>query len=278
MFETVYVARHGFRLNWVMSHWDPITGTPRDPPLAAYGIAQAEQLASYFSSLPEDQRPTAIFSSPFYRCLQTSTPVAKALGLPLHVEHGIMEWYSPVKEGTGLHPRPGTATSLKAYFPDIDDSYSSTWLPSRLGETPDQVQKRTDDFLEAFAPRFESGGHPPGQHTRILFVGHAASCITLIKSLAGSKAEGKKLRIGCCSVTTLRRDAGAEKGVILGAYDIAGLAEAHFLTNGVERDWGFEDISVDETGRVVDDPGDPGTEGQVEENFGLQISRPSAHM
>ncbi|KAG9032290.1 hypothetical protein FRB95_001611 [Tulasnella sp. JGI-2019a] len=189
-----------------------------------------------------------------------------------------MEWYSPAKPGTGLHPRPGTAASLKAFFPELDVSYGSTWLPTRLGETPEQVQKRTDDFLEAFASRLESTDHP-GRHTKILFVGHAASCITLIKSLAGSNANGKSLRIGCCSLTTMKREAGKDKAAVLGAYEIVGrVAEASFLTNGAEREWGFEDISIDETGKVVDDPGEPGTENEVEENVGLQILPPSARM
>ena len=41
------------------------SGLPRDPPLAAYGLTQAQELAEYFLSLPEDQRPTIILSSPY---------------------------------------------------------------------------------------------------------------------------------------------------------------------------------------------------------------------
>ncbi|KAG8961293.1 hypothetical protein FRC03_005551 [Tulasnella sp. 419] len=88
MLETVYIARHGFRLNWVTTNWTSATGLPRDPPLASYGVDQAKELANYFLSLPEDQRPTAIYSSPYYRCLQTAAPTAAALKLPLYVEHG----------------------------------------------------------------------------------------------------------------------------------------------------------------------------------------------
>jgi len=57
-------------------------------------------------NLPQDERPTAIFSSPYCipylfslsliflipdhsdRCLQTVQPTAKALNLPIYVEHG----------------------------------------------------------------------------------------------------------------------------------------------------------------------------------------------
>lgn len=122
-------------------------------------------------------------------------------------------------------------------------------------------------------PRVEGGD--PGHHQRILFMGHAASCITLIKSLAGSKAVGLPLRIGTCSLTTLKRNApessADDRQPILGAFDLVGLAEAGFLEGGVERDWGFEDITVDETGRVIDDPGEKGTENETDDNAGLQI-------
>lgn len=104
-----------------------MTGLPRDPPLAAFGEVglshmglktyfdlavytqtQAQEVADYFRALPVEERPTAIFSSPFgqymlflshthielyrlhfkARCLQTSKPIAKALKLPIFVEHG----------------------------------------------------------------------------------------------------------------------------------------------------------------------------------------------
>ena len=68
--------------------------------------AQAQELADYFSSLPKEEQPTAIFSSPYCeystlqsgvllfqvvfsdRCLQTAKPVAIALNIPIYVEHG----------------------------------------------------------------------------------------------------------------------------------------------------------------------------------------------
>lgn len=286
MIETVYIARHGFRLNWVTTNWTSATGTARDPPLAAYGVTQAEQLAKHFASLPEAERPTAIFSSAFYRCLQTATPVATALNLPLYVEHGIGEWYSPVEAGTGLHPRPGNAHSLKQYFPLIDTSYSSTWLVSRHGESLEEVHRRTDDFLEAFVPRVEGGDPAPlahhassgvATHKKIILIGHAASCIMLIKSLAGSKVDGAEIRIGTCSVTRMEKES---EGGILGAFKVVGqMGDASFLTNGVERDWGFRDILVDETtGRVINDHGVAGSENEVDETSHGGLQLPSSKM
>ena len=53
------------------------TGIPSDPALASYGEKQAEELANHILTL---QPPVdAIYSSPFYRCLQTIKPVVEKL-------------------------------------------------------------------------------------------------------------------------------------------------------------------------------------------------------
>jgi len=266
--EKIYIARHGFRLNWVTTTWKSATGLPRDPPLAAYGEAQARELAEYFTSLPEDKRPTAIFSSPYYRCLQTAQPTAQALGIPIYIEHGISEWYSPVKPGTGLHPRPGSAASLQPYFSEIDPTWSSVWYPSQKGEDVLEVHDRTDSFLEVFFPQLERVF--PGKHKRILMVSHAATVITLARSLVGDR--DLPLRVGCCSLTELvpkLQENGKQR--ILGAWDAKKLADGSHLPQGSLREWGFEDIEI-EAGKVVEDPGVPGSEGLQEGPTGSQVA------
>jgi transcription factor C subunit 7 len=69
------------------------TGIPTDPPLVAHGVNQAEELADYLTRLdpPIDQ----IYSSPFYRCLQTLKPTTERLfsqgkaGGKVRVERGV---------------------------------------------------------------------------------------------------------------------------------------------------------------------------------------------
>lgn len=48
------------------------TGIPTDPPLTSKGVQQSKELAEHLSSIepPVD----VIYSSPFYRCLQTLKP------------------------------------------------------------------------------------------------------------------------------------------------------------------------------------------------------------
>ncbi|KJA29196.1 hypothetical protein HYPSUDRAFT_50685 [Hypholoma sublateritium FD-334 SS-4] len=271
MVEKVYVARHGFRLNWVSTAWKSPTGLPRDPPLTAYGETQAQELCEYFMSFPEHERPTAIFSSPYYRCLQTSRPLARALGIPIYVEHGIAEWYSPVEPGTGLHPRPGPTGALHALFPEIDPAWRTLFYPSRKGETVDELHVRIDAFLRAFRPAL-AARVPAERRRRLLFVTHAATTIALVRTLVGDAQ--LHMKVGCCSLTELdRRERADRSDRLVGAWTPVALAAGDHLKGGISREWGFEDIEV-EKGRVVEDPGVPGTEHERDEPIGLQLEDP----
>jgi len=255
-------------MNWVTTNWKSPTELPRDPPLAVYGENQAKELASYFASLPEDQRPTAIFSSPYYRCLQTSQPTSEALGVPIYVEHGISEWYSPVKAGTGLHPRPGSAQELRAYVPHIDPTWSSVWYASRKGESVEEAHERIAGLLGTLIPTIERTF--PGKHRRILLVSHAATVIALTRELMGERS--LPLRVGCCSLTVVTRD--TNRSEVLGAWNPVSLASGEHLAEGATRDWGFEDILIKD-GKVVEDDGIPGTEHEEDFPVGSQVATDS---
>ncbi|KAI0271369.1 histidine phosphatase superfamily [Gloeopeniophorella convolvens] len=259
--ETIYILRHGFRLNWVTTNWKSATGLPRDPPLAAFGETQAKEVADHFLSLPEDQRPTIIFSSPYYRCLQTAKPTSAALGIPIYVEHGLSEWYSPVAPGTGLHPRPGPASALQAFFPEIDPAWSSVYYSSRRGEDVDGVHARAAGALAALVPEV-ARRFPPAQHARVLLVSHAATTIALARALLGRRE--MPLRIACCSLSMFERAEGGS------GWAARVLGDGSHLKDGPQRDWGFEDIEIAD-GKVVHDHGVPGTEDEKDEPVGSQI-------
>lgn len=52
-----------------------------DTPLSDLGLEQARAMAHWFASLPEDQRPDVLMTSPFVRAQQTIACVADALGI-----------------------------------------------------------------------------------------------------------------------------------------------------------------------------------------------------
>ncbi|KAF9241329.1 histidine phosphatase superfamily [Melanogaster broomeanus] len=265
MIETIYIARHGFRSNWVDSNWKSVTGLSRDPPLAAYGEAQALELAKYIQSLPKDKQPTAIFSSPYYRCLQTSRPVAEHLSLPIYIDHGLSEWYSTALPGTGLLPRPKGATDLQSLFPEINASWSSIWLPSRKGEDVEELHARVAGFLDHFIHHVER--RTDINHKNILFVSHAATIIALCRGLLAQP--DLPLRVGCCTLSQLSRKLDADGASQWDAISLA--SSAHLSDQETLRDWGFEDIQTHGNGKVIHDAGVPGTEGEEDDTFGPQI-------
>ncbi|MGI5149340.1 histidine phosphatase family protein [Plantactinospora sp. CA-294935] len=57
-------------------------------PLSPVGLQQALDLVDTLAGL----RPTAVWSSPYLRAVQTVQPTARALGLPVHAQRDLREW------------------------------------------------------------------------------------------------------------------------------------------------------------------------------------------
>lgn len=101
----------------------------------------------------------------------------------------------------------------------------------------EEVHDRTAGFLEAFIPRVER----QLQHENILLVSHAATVITLVRELLADRA--LRFRVGCCVVSTATRKPDTSDRV-RGAWVAGRLGDGGFLTGGVQRDWGFEDVEL----------------------------------
>ena len=203
--------------------------------------------------------PDSVFSD---RCLQTAKPVSEALDVPIFVDHGatditslpfypsqsrkgISEWYSYVKPGTGLHPRPALPTTLKRFFLEISDSWSPLYFPTRKGESVEELHDRVGSFLELMHQRLEAPTSK--QHTKVLLVSHAATVIALAHELLDDR--DREMRIGCCTLTTLRRKDNPDS--VKGSYtDEAVASAAHLKRQDDLRDWGFQDIVLDTSGEV----------------------------
>lgn len=147
--------------------------------------------------------------------------------------------YSPLDPSAHLlHPRPGSPTSLSAHFPPntIHPTYQSTYYPSRLGETLEDLLLRAHLFLVAFLHRLEAE-HPEVKTVALL--GHAASVIALGRALTGDK--DLEVTAGCCTVSTYKLKGGkrAEGGAAatVGEWEITKNGYAGFLEKGVERNW-----------------------------------------
>ena len=69
--QTLFLIRHG-KPAAVWGEADD------DPGLDDAGRAQAEAARDHLLSLPEDQRPSRVVSSPLRRCRETAAPTAEA--------------------------------------------------------------------------------------------------------------------------------------------------------------------------------------------------------
>ncbi|KAK2594129.1 C6 zinc cluster transcription factor-like protein [Conoideocrella luteorostrata] len=212
--ERIYVVRHGFRSSWsvdpksgVYSGIPSPTGIQGDPALTSYGIDQSKEMGRHLMTLsPKVER---VYSSPFYRCLQTMAPFialqqqqiqngilepgrSHASGAPdsepllpeagyavtkILPEHGIREWFGSAPFD---HPEPAAPEVLKAMFPSYDETYVSAVKPSKRGETLEQLQERIAKALRVIIEQCDADG------TRaIVLCSHAAVIILIGRILTG---------------------------------------------------------------------------------------------
>jgi 8-oxo-dGTP diphosphatase len=130
-------------------------------PLVAEGVRQSEVIAEAIAPL----HPTALFSSPFLRCVQTLEPLAKATGLSV-VKHellaegvdfiGTVDWMHTLADGAVL-------CSHGDVIPEVIDALErrgmevSGFRESRKGSVW-VLERRNDVFTGGHAwppPRFE---------------------------------------------------------------------------------------------------------------------------
>lgn len=83
--KEIWITRHGFREDWVTDKPHLPTNLPNDPPLSQLGLEQAEELGACL----KDKGIQRVYSSPFYRVLQTVTPFVKATDTPLYIDNSM---------------------------------------------------------------------------------------------------------------------------------------------------------------------------------------------
>lgn len=236
--KKIYIARHGYRSNWLAPpHPDPPTGVDSDHPLLEHGEHQAVELAHYIQSL--DDKPQMIFSSPFYRCIQTSQCMSRFLGLPICVEKGIGEWFTLQRP---VHPVPASVEELSNFFDNLNRDYplDQFVVPSKDGEDEETVFARCTTFLSKFIP-YMAANFP--EIETVILVTHAATKIALGMALMGYSSPrdllkpehvlqgNKKLRAGACSLDRFEFD-GTNWNVTMNG-------NVEFLSLGEEMNWNF---------------------------------------
>lgn len=183
-----------FRSNWLVdpssgeyhAHLKSPTGIAADPTLTAHGVDQAKELAAHLIKL--DPPIERIFSSPYYRCLQTVQPFVDILAssdkpelATVLGETGLSEWYG---SAPFEHPTSASPQMLKGFFPAFDIDYEPAVTPSRTGETIAQLHDRVALALDAIIKRCNESGV-----RAILLCSHAATIIAIGRVLTGNMPE-----------------------------------------------------------------------------------------
>ena len=130
---SVWVVRHGERADVADGEWWITAKRPHDPPLTPLGLRQARAAGLALVG----QRVDCIYSSPFYRCVQTALGIAEALGggLKVKIEPGLgemlhHEWFDfpapNARAGTPYDAHMSTAALVATFGADrIDASYKT---------------------------------------------------------------------------------------------------------------------------------------------------------
>lgn len=189
------------------------TGIPADPPLTAHGVDQSNELAAHLAALepPID----AVYSSPYYRCLQTISPFvalrndhssrapargSAAAPLTIRPEKGLSEFYGVAPFD---HPVPAETSFLKKLFPAVDAEYRSRVVPPRKGESIEALYQRVRSAVENVIEQCDAEGH-----RAVVLCTHAAVVIALGRVLTGNIPEAVDVDdFGAytCGVSVFRR-------------------------------------------------------------------------
>ncbi|KAJ5388500.1 phosphoglycerate mutase family protein [Penicillium cosmopolitanum] len=251
--DTIYLTRHGHRLNWTIDHRTGVykaqfptpTGNPADPALTSHGVRQSEELAAHIIAPDFHPKPFRIYSSPFYRCLQTIQPSVEELkqkhkgiksqdgksaiqsrgqiepsaDMDVRLENGLGEWFGPTTFfDHPPHPEPSV---MRTHFPTMlhetpENKYSPLIHPSTRGETIAQLHNRVAAALEGIIADVDAeitaveASQSPEQRTSkaILICAHAASLIAMGRALTGNMPEDSSVEdfyVFTAGMSTFRR-------------------------------------------------------------------------
>ncbi|MEQ8998571.1 MAG: histidine phosphatase family protein [Coleofasciculus sp. B1-GNL1-01] len=188
MTQTLWIARHGNRLDFVNPDWFNTAERPYDPPLSDDGVGQARELGERLKG----ETIKHIFASPFLRTVQTANQVAQILDLPIKMEAGLSEWLNP--EWMRTEPERLSVEELQQRFPCIDSGYTSRVIP-QYPETNEKVLERTAQTARLLTTEFGDD---------ILLVGHGASVVGATWGLIPGQPEVNAAL--CCLVKLMRHE------------------------------------------------------------------------
>jgi transcription factor C subunit 7 len=228
-------------------------------------VKQAEELATHLLAIQPP--PDKLYSSPYYRCLQTLNPYVTQRaerdgGVEVWVEQGLSEFYGTARF---THPSPADIGELRRHFDHLHSEPEPVVVPSTKGETIPQLHDR---MAYCLAHLIAQADQDPKAPKAILVCTHAAAIIAIGRVLTGRMPEDvSEEDFSCftCGVSTFSRRAGAEAssteelaqvGIweareasqvpdvqwkdgngVGGGWECVKNSDCSFLENGEERGW-----------------------------------------
>ncbi len=189
MSQTVWIARHGNRIDFVNPDWFLTAEHRYDPHLSEDGHIQAKQLANRLKG----EGISHIFASPFLRTVQTANYAAEALDLSIKLEWGLCEWLNA--EWMTEMPETESIADLCRRFPRIDASYKGG--VANYPESSQYCLDRAGDTAKRLANEFPED---------MLLVGHGSSVVGSAIGLAGRPKT--KINAALCCLVKVVRDRG----------------------------------------------------------------------
>ncbi len=157
--RTLFVARHGSRIDFEQPTWIEHAERPYDPELSPRGIHQASQLAARVAR----ETIKLVYSSPYLRAVHTACLCARALHRPLRIEAGFGERLDPA--WFSHQPETLSIERLHELFEAVDTSYHSLVEPE-FPEHVEEAQQRFRRTMHEVLMRSEGS---------LLIVGHGAT-------------------------------------------------------------------------------------------------------
>ena len=163
-----------------------LPGRARGLHLSEHGTAQAQAVAERLAELPKID---AVYSSPLERARETAAPIAKARGLPVKIERGLLE--ADIGEWTGWELKRAAKTPE---WKTVQHYPSGFRFPE--GESMTEMQAR----LTAAVDRLRAD-HPGGT---VVAVSHADPIKAVAVHALGSHLDQfQRIVISPCSVTAI---------------------------------------------------------------------------
>ncbi|MBN2311605.1 MAG: histidine phosphatase family protein [Candidatus Hydrogenedentes bacterium] len=209
----VYLIRHGQSEGNLAQ-----PGAPHDPPLTGIGHAQAARVAEWLSERPI----VAVYASPMTRALETGSPLAAKLRLPVQVwpclaETARMQWNDPGNDSRHAAKCGLTAAEVNARFPgavfEPGVAADRAWWEEQAGEG------RVGAYARAAAAWAALERHHPAPDEAIAVITHGAFGSVLMSTALGAPpTDYNRYSQHNCGISLIRRAEGEIRARFVNAF------------------------------------------------------------